>query len=56
MLGRAGNMSCKMLEFHLMDACQQAYSTCIHILRWSFKRSVKRTWTNFPRFSTNESA
>jgi hypothetical protein len=29
--------------------------SCIHLLRWSLKRSVKRTWTS-SAFSTNESA
>ena len=31
------------------------HPSCIHILRWSLKRSVKWTWTGFA-FSTNESA
>jgi hypothetical protein len=29
--------------------------SCIHLLRWSLKRSVRRTWTG-SAFSTNESA
>ena len=31
------------------------HPSCIHILRWSLKRSVKRTWTGYA-FPTNESA
>ena len=31
------------------------HPSCIHILCWSLKRSVKRTWTG-SAFSTNESA
>ena len=31
------------------------HSSCIHLLRWSLKRSVKWTWTG-SIFSTNESA
>ena len=41
------------------DAMQESMYTlhpsCIHILRWSPMRSVRRTWTGSP-FSTNESA
>ena len=31
------------------------HPSCIHILHWSLKRSVKRTWTG-SAYSTNESA
>ena len=37
------------------NACRLLHPSCIHILHWSLKRSVKRTWTG-STFSTNESA
>ena len=43
---------------HMMpcrNPCRLLHPSCIHILRWSLKRSVKRTWTS-SAFSTNESA
>ena len=34
---------------------QTLHPSCIHMLPWSLKRSVERTWTGSP-FYTNESA
>ena len=34
--------------------CRLLHPSCIHVLCWSLKHSVKRTWTN-STFSTNES-
>ena len=37
------------------DPMCMLHPSCIHMLRWSLKRSVKRTWTG-SAFPTNESA
>ena len=39
----------------MQESMQTLHPSCIHILRWSLKRSVKRTWTS-SAFPTNESA
>ena len=39
----------------MSETMQTLHPSCIHTLRWSLKRSVKRTWTSYA-FSTNESA
>ena len=35
-------------------SCSLLYPSCIHLLRWSLKCSVKQTWAG-SAFSTNES-
>ena len=37
------------------NPCRLLHPSCIHILSWSLKRTVKRTWTS-SAFSTNERA
>ena len=39
----------------MYEFMEDLHPSCIHILRWSLKRSVKWTWRG-SAFSTNESA
>jgi len=46
----------KAISRYFQDKCSKTVpSSCIHLLCWSFNRSVKWTWTG-SAFSTNESA